>query len=136
MTDLHAPSQLVRIEAQALLALAERLDGPMAGHFERAVTRILECNQSRGRVVVTGMGKSGIVAQKVAATLSSTGSPALFMHPAEALHGDLGMIAEGDVVSICDKNQVEFVRGLTKVGGIQIKSATGVVIHRDDMVIL
>jgi arabinose-5-phosphate isomerase len=98
MTDLHAPSQLVRIEAQALLALAERLDGPMAGHFERAVTRILECNQSRGRVVVTGMGKSGIVAQKVAATLSSTGSPALFMHPAEAVHGDLGMIAEGDVV--------------------------------------
>jgi arabinose-5-phosphate isomerase len=98
MTDLHTPSQLVRIEAQALLALAERLDGPMAADFDRAVTRILECGQARGRVVVTGMGKSGIVAQKVAATLSSTGSPALFMHPAEAVHGDLGMIAEGDVV--------------------------------------
>lgn len=98
MSDLHTPSRLVRIEAEALLALAERLDGLMAADFERAVGRIFECGQSRGRVVVTGMGKSGIVAQKVAATLSSTGSPALFMHPAEAVHGDLGMITEGDVV--------------------------------------
>ncbi len=98
MSDVHTPAQLVRMEAEALLALAERLDGPMAADFERAVTRILECGQSRARVVVTGMGKSGIVAQKVAATLSSTGSPALFMHPAEAVHGDLGMITEGDVV--------------------------------------
>ncbi|MFP5227203.1 MAG: SIS domain-containing protein [Acidobacteriota bacterium] len=92
------PSQLVRIEADALLALAARLDGPMAADFERAVARIFECGQSRGRVVVTGMGKSGLIAQKVAATLSSTGSPALFLHPAEAVHGDLGMIIEGDVV--------------------------------------
>jgi arabinose-5-phosphate isomerase len=98
MNDLHTPSQLVRIEAEALLALAERLDGPMAADFDRAVGQVFECGQSRGRVVVTGMGKSGIVAQKVAATLSSTGSPALFMHPAEAVHGDLGMIVEGDVV--------------------------------------
>jgi arabinose-5-phosphate isomerase len=98
MTDPHTPAQLVRIEAEALLALARRLDGPMASDFERAVDRILECGQARGRVVVTGMGKSGIVAQKIAATLSSTGSPALFLHPAEAVHGDLGMITEGDVV--------------------------------------
>jgi len=98
MTALHKPSQLVRIEADALLALAARLEGPMADDFERAVTRIFDCGQSRARVVVTGMGKSGIIAQKVAATLSSTGSPALFMHPAEAVHGDLGMITEGDVV--------------------------------------
>jgi arabinose-5-phosphate isomerase len=98
MTELHKPSQLVRIEADALLALAARLEGPMAVDFERAVTRIFDCGQSRGRVVVTGMGKSGIIAQKVAATFSSTGSPALFMHPAEAVHGDLGMIVEGDVV--------------------------------------
>jgi arabinose-5-phosphate isomerase len=61
-------------------------------------THIFDCGQSRARVVVTGMGKSGIIAQKVAATFSSTGSPALFMHPAEAVHGDLGMIVEGDVV--------------------------------------
>jgi arabinose-5-phosphate isomerase len=98
MADFQNPSQLVRIEADALLSLAARLDGPMAQDFERAVTRIFDCGQSRGRVVVTGMGKSGIIAQKIAATLSSTGSPALFMHPAEAVHGDLGMITEGDVV--------------------------------------
>ena len=94
----HPPSRLVRIEAEALLALAERLDGPMAADFQRAVERVLDCGQARGRVVVTGMGKSGIIAQKIAATLSSTGSPALFLHPAEAVHGDLGMITEGDLV--------------------------------------
>ena len=98
MNDAHTPSRLVRIEAEALLALAARLDGPMAAAFDRAVDHILRCGQARGRVVVTGMGKSGIVAQKVAATLSSTGSPSLFLHPAEAVHGDLGMIVEGDVV--------------------------------------
>ncbi len=98
MSAAHTPSQLVRIEAEALLALAERLDGPMAEAFDRAVERVLGCGQARGRVVVTGMGKSGIVAQKIAATLSSTGSPALFLHPAEAVHGDLGMITDGDLV--------------------------------------
>jgi len=98
MSDKHTPSRLVRTEAEALLALAERLEGAMAADFERAVERILECGGARGRVVVTGMGKSGIIAQKIAATLSSTGSPALFLHPAEAVHGDLGMIVEGDVV--------------------------------------
>jgi arabinose-5-phosphate isomerase len=70
----------------------------MAADFERAVDRIVQCGEARGRVVVTGMGKSGIIAQKIAATLSSTGSPALFLHPAEAVHGDLGMITEGDIV--------------------------------------
>ena len=94
----HTPSELVRIEAQALLALADRLEGPMSAAFDRAVDCILQCGQARGRVVVTGMGKSGIIAQKIAATLSSTGSPALFLHPAEAVHGDLGMLARGDVV--------------------------------------
>ena len=78
MNDVHTPSQLVRIEAEALLALAKRLENAMAADFDRAVSRIIECSQAKGRVVVTGMGKSGIVAQKVAATLSSTGSPALF----------------------------------------------------------
>jgi arabinose-5-phosphate isomerase len=95
---VHTPSRLVRIEAEALLALAGRLEGAMAADFERAVEYILQCGQGRGRVVVTGMGKSGIIAQKIAATLSSTGSPALFLHPAEAVHGDLGMLARGDVV--------------------------------------
>src|SRR5580704_9493172 len=94
----HTPAQLVRIEAEALQELANRLEGSMAAGFERAVELIIQCGQARGRVVITGMGKSGIIAQKIAATLSSTGSPALFLHPAEAVHGDLGMIMPGDVV--------------------------------------
>jgi arabinose-5-phosphate isomerase len=93
-----SPAQLVRTEAAALEALAARLDGPMAGLFEHAVDLIVRCGECRGRVVVTGMGKSGIIAQKIAATLSSTGSPALFLHPAEAVHGDLGVLMPGDVV--------------------------------------
>jgi arabinose-5-phosphate isomerase len=86
---------VVRIEADALRVLADRLGGEMAASFERAVELLFK---SAGRVVVTGMGKSGIVSQKIAATLNSTGTPALFMHPAEALHGDLGMVVKGDVV--------------------------------------
>ncbi|MGD0734752.1 MAG: KpsF/GutQ family sugar-phosphate isomerase [Terracidiphilus sp.] len=93
-----SPADLVRTEAAALEALAERLDGPMAEPFVRAVQLILRCGHENGRVVVTGMGKSGIIAQKIAATLSSTGSPALFLHPAEAVHGDLGVLMRGDVV--------------------------------------
>ncbi|MGA2888299.1 MAG: KpsF/GutQ family sugar-phosphate isomerase [Terracidiphilus sp.] len=92
------PAALVRTEVAALEALATRLEGPMAAAFDRAVELILRCGEERGRVVVTGMGKSGIIAQKIAATLSSTGSPALFLHPAEALHGDLGVLMTGDVV--------------------------------------
>jgi arabinose-5-phosphate isomerase len=86
---------VVRIEAEALRALANRLAGPMAENFNRAVDLIHCC---AGRLVITGMGKSGIIARKIAATLSSTGTPSLFMHPVDALHGDLGMLAKGDVV--------------------------------------
>ena len=88
----------MRTEASALLGLAARLDGAMASDFERAVDLIVRCGEGNGRVVVTGMGKSGIIAQKIAATLSSTGSAALFLHPAEAVHGDLGVLMPGDVV--------------------------------------
>src|SRR5260370_19268616 len=91
----HVGENVVRIEAEALRALADRIAGPMSGAFNAAVELIYDCG---GRVVVTGMGKSGVVARKIAATLSSTGTPALFMHPVEALHGDLGMLARGDVV--------------------------------------
>lgn len=83
--------RVLEIEARAIADLAARLDGD----FDRAAEMLLRCS---GRVVVTGMGKSGIVAQKIAATLSSTGTPSFFMHPAEALHGDLGMLVRGDVV--------------------------------------
>jgi arabinose-5-phosphate isomerase len=92
------PAQLIRIEAEALLRLADRLEDGMAVDFGRAVELVVECGQRRGRVVVTGIGKSGIIAQKLVATFNSTGTPALFLHPAEALHGDLGMLAKGDVV--------------------------------------
>jgi arabinose-5-phosphate isomerase len=83
--------QVLEIEAQAIADLLPQLDGS----FDRAVEILRGC---RGRVVCTGMGKSGLVLQKIAATLSSTGSPALFLHPAEAIHGDLGAIREEDVV--------------------------------------
>ena len=86
---------VVRIEAEALRALADRIGGPMAKAFQRAVELLFCC---AGRVVVTGMGKSGLIARKIAATLSSTGTPALYLHPVEALHGDLGMVVRGDVV--------------------------------------
>lgn len=86
---------VVRIEARALQDLADRLAGPMSAAFNRAVELLYCC---AGRAVVTGMGKSGLIARKIAATLSSTGTPALFMHPVEALHGDLGMLAQGDIV--------------------------------------
>ncbi|HXV75503.1 MAG TPA: KpsF/GutQ family sugar-phosphate isomerase [Candidatus Polarisedimenticolaceae bacterium] len=79
------------IESRAIDDLASRLDAS----FDRAVELLLGC---RGRVIVTGMGKSGIIAQKIAATLSSTGCPAYFLHPAEAVHGDLGMIVSGDLL--------------------------------------
>jgi arabinose-5-phosphate isomerase len=92
------PAELVRTEAAALTALAARLEGSMAAAFTCAVDLVLRCGEQNGRVVVTGMGKSGIIAQKIAATLSSTGSPALFLHPAEAVHGDLGVLMPGDVV--------------------------------------
>jgi arabinose-5-phosphate isomerase len=92
------PAELVRTEAAALEALAKRLDGAMAADFDRAVELVVRCGEGNGRVVVTGMGKSGVIAQKIAATLSSTGSPALFLHPAEAVHGDLGVLMPGDVV--------------------------------------
>jgi arabinose-5-phosphate isomerase len=91
----HVGENVVRIEAEALRALADRIAGPMADGFDRAVELMDAC---RGRVVVTGMGKSGIIARKIAATLSSIGTPALFMHPVDAVHGDLGMVVRGDVV--------------------------------------
>lgn len=91
MTDLSLARTVLQTEADAVRALAERLDE----RFTAAVALVRDC---RGRVILTGMGKSGIVARKIAATFSSTGSPAYFVHPAEAVHGDLGMIQRDDVV--------------------------------------
>ena len=83
--------RVLRIEAQAIQDVLARLDAT----FDRAVDLFFQC---KGRVVVAGMGKSGIVGKKISATLSSTGTPSFFLHPAEALHGDLGMIARGDTM--------------------------------------
>jgi arabinose-5-phosphate isomerase len=88
---LAAGRRVLHIEAEALAALADALDGA----FERCVEQLLA---TRGRVVVTGMGKSGHIARKIAATFASTGTPSLYVHPAEASHGDLGMITADDVV--------------------------------------
>ena len=90
---LKTGRRVVRREAQALHLLADALDGS----FGEAVTLMLAAN---GRVIVSGMGKSGHIARKIAATLASTGTPAHFVHPAEASHGDLGMMAQGDVALV------------------------------------
>src|SRR6201988_98293 len=89
----HTGENVVRIEADALRALADRIGGPMAEAFQRAADLLYCC---AGRVVVTGMGKSGLIAREIAATLSSTGTPALYLHPVEALHGDLELVVRGD----------------------------------------
>jgi arabinose-5-phosphate isomerase len=91
MPDLALARKVLTTEAHAILGLLDRLDD----RFARAVILLRDC---RGRVIVTGMGKSGIICRKIAATLSSTGTAAFFLHPAEAIHGDLGMIQSEDVV--------------------------------------
>ncbi len=88
---LEAARKVIQIETDAVEALSARLDKD----FAKAVEMILACS---GRVVVTGMGKSGLICQKMAATMASTGTPTIFLHPAEGVHGDLGMLMKGDVV--------------------------------------
>jgi len=89
--SLDTARRVLRIEAQAIQDVLARLDNS----FVRAVDLLFAC---KGRVVVTGMGKSGLVGRKISATFSSTGTPSFFLHPAEALHGDLGMLARGDAL--------------------------------------
>jgi arabinose-5-phosphate isomerase len=89
--SLNTARRVLQIEAQAINDVLDRLDET----FDKAVELLFAC---KGRVVVTGMGKSGLVARKISATLSSTGTPSFFLHPAEALHGDLGMLARGDAM--------------------------------------
>jgi arabinose-5-phosphate isomerase len=96
--DRTRAAEVVRTEARALLELAMRLDGAMAAPFAQAVELLVAAAGQRNRVMLLGMGKSGLIARKIAATFCSTGTAAHFMHPAEAMHGDLGMIAGGDVV--------------------------------------
>lgn len=98
---LENARQTFRIESEAVANLANQIDGD----FEGAVRDILRC---KGRVIVTGMGKSGLIGRKIAATLASTGTPSFFMHPGEAYHGDLGMISREDiVVAISNSGQTD-----------------------------
>lgn len=112
----------VALEAEALTALVERIDE----HFVKACQTILDC---RGRVIVTGMGKSGHIGHKIAATLASTGTPAFFVHPGEASHGDLGMITPSDVVvgisSSGAAHEIMTLLPLLKRMGIPLISMTG-----------
>lgn len=101
--------EVLRIEAQSILSLVDRV-GP---EFAKAVEMIL---QSSGRVILTGMGKSGLIARKIASTLNSTGTPALFLHPAEAIHGDLGMVTVSDiVVAISNSGQTPEINALLPI---------------------
>ncbi len=130
----HVGENVVRIEADALRALADRIAGPMAGAFNDAVELIYACS---GRVVVTGMGKSGIIARKIAATLSSTGTPALFMHPVDAVHGDLGMVVRGDLVLALSASgeTEEILRLLATIKRLQVPlvSMTGDAVFEKDV---
>ena len=114
--------KVLRIEAEAIIELLDRIDE----RFEKAVDVLCTCS---GRVVVTGMGKSGIICKKIAATLSSTGTPALFLHPAEAIHGDLGMVVRGDIVlAISNSGETEEILSLLetlKRLGIPVISMVG-----------
>jgi arabinose-5-phosphate isomerase len=119
---LERARAVLRLEGEAVLALAERLDGS----FLAAVEAVLE---SSGRVLVSGIGKSGIVGRKIAATLTSTGTPATFIHPVEALHGDLGLVGEGDVALLLSKSgESEELRGLLEFlgrAGVVLVALTG-----------
>ncbi len=100
---LGGGKRVLGIEARALAALADRLDH----RFEEAVDLLYRCH---GKLVVIGIGKSGLIGQKIAATLASTGTPAFFLHPAEGIHGDLGMLARGDaVIAISNSGETEEV---------------------------
>src|ERR1041385_9073680 len=114
--------EILHDEARALDALAESLDGP----FEAAVELVLQCS---GKLIVSGLGKSGHVARKIAATFASTGTTATFLHLAEAIHGDLGMAARGDVAILISQSgetpELEAVIDHFQQAKIPIISITG-----------
>src|SRR5258707_438757 len=112
--SLDTARRVLRIEAQAIQDVLVRLDAT----FEKAVDVLFAC---KGRVVVTGMGKSGLIGRKISATLSSTGTPSFFLHAAEALHGDMGMLARGDAMLAVSYGGgtgeiIRFFEGLKRLG--------------------
>jgi arabinose-5-phosphate isomerase len=120
--EIEQAKRVLRIESEAILSLIPRLNQA----FTSAVKILFDC---RGRAVLTGMGKSGFVANKIAATLASTGTPAFFMHPAEGIHGDLGMVVKGDVViAISNSGETDEIINLLpaiKRLGVQLISLVG-----------
>lgn len=114
--------EVLKIEAQAILDLLERV-GP---EFEKAVQMILE---AKGRVILTGMGKSGLVGRKIAATLNSTGTPSFFLHPGEAIHGDLGMVTRDDIILAISNSgytqEIKNILPILKDMGTKIITFTG-----------
>src|SRR4051812_42670588 len=121
VSSIGEAKRVFEIEAQAILDLKSKLDA----RFDQAVDLLMEC---KGKVVVTGMGKSGQIARKIASTLASTGTPALFVHPAETSHGDLGVISSGDVVlALSYRGETDEMRNLiefAKRKGLKIISLT------------
>jgi len=103
---IEQAKEVLRIEAESILHLADRLDA----RFKRAVNVIYRC---KGRVIVTGIGKSGLIGRKIVATLTSTGTPALFLHPVEGMHGDLGIVTKDDVlIAISNSGETGEICGL------------------------
>ncbi|HEX7574630.1 MAG TPA: SIS domain-containing protein, partial [Bacteroidota bacterium] len=96
-TAIAKGREVVRIEGRAVA----ELEGKIGESFARAVDLVQAC---RGRVIVTGVGKSGIIARKIVATMNSTGTPSVFLHPTDAVHGDLGIVRDGDVVICISKS--------------------------------
>lgn len=123
MLPLTASGKTILLqEAEALRQIADRLDDAFAG----AVSAMLACS---GKIIISGMGKSGIIGQKIAATMASTGTTALFMHPADAAHGDLGIVSEGDVVICLSKSgtteELNFILPALQRIGVAIIAMTG-----------
>jgi len=119
--SIAVAQRVLRIEADAIAGLIERLDA----RFEKAVDLLYRCT---GRVVVTGLGKSGLIGRKIAATLASTGTPSLFLHAADALHGDLGVLAAGDVLLAISssgetREMIELIEPARRIG-VQIVAMT------------
>ncbi len=119
---LACAKRVFTIESQAVLALVDKIDE----QFVKAAQLVFEC---RGRIIVTGIGKSGVIGQKLSATFSSTGTPSFFLHPAEAIHGDLGMVTKDDVVICLSKsgntNEISAIIPALKKLGVPIITLTG-----------
>jgi arabinose-5-phosphate isomerase len=120
--DIQTAKRVIRMEAEAVSSL----EGKINGSFQKAIDIIFAC---KGRVVVTGMGKSGIIARKMVATMNSTGTPSIFLHPSDAVHGDLGMVRNDDVV-ICvsksgDTQEIRQLLPMFKRIGVPIISMIG-----------